>query len=181
MKADVEFSRLIAIEGITLDKTRTETIEATEEECAALAKRFDLRELSGFKATINIRRVNGNTAIRIDGVFEADTVQACVVSLRDVHGRVEGKFETYFTEEVSTPEQEIDIAFDEADNAPEMVHDGMIDLGEVAAQYLALDLEPYPRAPGVSLAAQLAVAGIEEKPNPFHVLRDLKDGSKTDK
>ena len=57
MTAPPEFSRQIAIEGITPDKLRKETLQATKAECDALAKRFDLRGLSDLKARINLRRI----------------------------------------------------------------------------------------------------------------------------
>lgn len=171
MTATPEFSRPISIEGITPDKVRKESVEATEEECAALAQRFDLRGLSGLKASLTIRRVAGGEVIRVAGTLEAEVVQACVVSLRDVPGEVKGEFETFFTEEV----------VDELDeDAPEMVSNGHIDLGEVVAQYLALELDPYPRAPGVSLAAQLAETGLAAPKNPFSVLEGMaKDEKKS--
>lgn len=165
MTATPEFSRLIAVEGITPDRVRKEAVEATEEECAALAERFDLRGLSGLKAQVEIRRVAGGEVIRIAGNLEAEVVQACVVSLRDVPAEVRGAFETFFTE---NPVDEED------DDAPEMIQGGYIDLGEVVAQYLSLELDPYPRAPGVNLAAQLAEAGIAGKANPFSVLEGVK-------
>lgn len=168
-----EFSRRIAVEGITPDKVRKETIEATEEECAALAKRFDLRELSCFRADLSIHRVDGGV-VRLSGRFEADVVQTCVVSLQDVHSHVSGDFETFFSEDTHRlDEEEVELYLDEED-APEAIMDGEIDLGEIVAQYLSLELEPYPRAPGVSLAAQLSEAGLEVKNSPFSVLQDLQ-------
>lgn len=169
-----EFSRRIAVEGITPDKVRKETIEATEEECAALAKRFDLRELADFRADLSIHRVDGGV-VRLSGRFEADVVQTCVVSLQDVHGHVSGDFETFFSEDSHRlDEEEVELYLDEED-APEAIMNGEIDLGEIVAQYLSLELEPYPRAPGVSLAAQLSEAGgLEVKSGPFSVLQDLQ-------
>lgn len=166
-----EFSRLIAIEGITPDKTRAEEIEATEEECAALAQRFDLRGLSGLKARLGIRRVAGGEVVQITGSFEAEVVQACVVSLRDVYGQVNGKVDSFFTENKSLADAEDD------DDAPEIAVGGQIDLGEVVAQHLSLELNPYPRAPGVSLAAQMTEAGVELKNSPFQVLEGAKKGA----
>jgi uncharacterized metal-binding protein YceD (DUF177 family) len=176
MTAKPEFSRLIAIEGITPDKVRKETIEASDKECAALARRFDLRELSGLKAKIAIRRVTGSPTVRIEGDFEAEVVQTCVVSLQDVHGEVKGHFETFFSEEGADVPGEILLEDDET--APEILAHGMLDMGEVVAQYLSLELNPYPRAPGVSLAAQLAEVGAEVKNNPFQVLEGLKKSEK---
>lgn len=181
MAGHAEFSRLIAIEGITPDKVRKEAIEASEAECAALAKRFDLRELSGLKARLNIRRVSGSAAVRVEGWFEADVIQTCVVSLQDVHGRVEGYFDTFFTEEAESAGAEPDITIDDDEISPEMITKGNIDLGEVVAQYLSLELDPYPRAPGVSLAAQLAEIGAEVKNSPFRVLEGLKSAEQAQK
>jgi uncharacterized metal-binding protein YceD (DUF177 family) len=172
--AKPEFSRLIAIEGIAPDKKRKEEIAASEEECAALAARFGLRSLRNFTAELSVRRVPGGTAVRIEGLFRADVVQACVVSLQDVHAHIDGQFDTYFTEDAEQAREEIAFTLDDDLDAAEMVHNGMIDLGEVVAQYLSLELDPYPRAPGVSLAAQLHESGTPKKANPFQVLEALK-------
>ena len=169
-----EFSRLIAIEGITPDKTRTEKIDATEEECAALAARFGLRRLSNLVGTVNIRRISGSDTVKIDGKFSAEVVQACVVSLQDVPALVEGTFDTYFTQSGGETRNEIEFSLDDDLEAAEIVSNGMIDMGEVVAQYLSLELEPYPRAPGVSLAAQLRENGASGKVSPFRVLAGLK-------
>jgi uncharacterized metal-binding protein YceD (DUF177 family) len=177
MKAPAEFSRPIAIEGITPDKTRQEKVEATAQECKALCKRFDLRSLENFKATINIRRVEGGEVVHVAGKLEADVIQTCVVSLQDVHARVESDFETFFSE--NAPED--DEIVDGNEDAPELLRNGMLDLGEVAAQYLSLGLDPYPRAPGVSLAAQLQEIGGEVRNSPFAVLQGLKKDEKKKK
>ncbi len=168
-----EFSRPIAVEGLTPDKTRTETIEATPEECAALAKRFDLRELSDLKAKISIRRVTGGM-VKVEGEVQASVVQACVVSLQDVYADVKAKFDTYFTENEGDLKDDEELIGEDDEDVSEMISNGIIDLGEVAAQYLSLELDPYPRAPGVSLAAQLAEVGADVKNNPFQVLEGLK-------
>lgn len=169
-----EFSRLIAAEGIAPDKTRHEPVEATKDECAALAKRLELRQLDNLKAAMDIRRVSGGDAIKISGKFSADVVQACVVSLQDVPDRIEASFETFFTTEQGKTSKEIEFVFNDDENTPEQIVNGMIDLGEIVTQYLSLELNPYPRAPGVSLAAQLAEAGVEGKASPFQVLENLK-------
>lgn len=173
MTASLEFSRPLSIDGITPDKERVEKIEANDKECAALAKRFDLRDLSDFSGTLHIRRVAGGDLVRVAGTIKADVVQTCVVSLQDVHAHVEGDFETFFSEKEQDLPEDLDILLDDPESAPEMVVNGHIDLGEVAAQYLSLHLDPYPRAPGVSLAAQLAEVGAGGKSSPFAVLKGL--------
>jgi uncharacterized metal-binding protein YceD (DUF177 family) len=178
-----EFSRPVAIEGLIPDKARHEVIEATPEECAALAKRFDLRELSGFRARVNIRRIPGGTTVRVDGDFEAEVVQACVVSLLDVPSEIRASFDSYFTEDDVPEDEELDFDSDSAAEFPEKIEGGVIDLGELVAQYLSLELPPYPRAPGVSLAAQAQTAGlgVDAGNSPFRVLEEIKKKGKGDK
>lgn len=174
MKAPAEFSRQIAIEGITPDKTRQEKVVATAAECAALAKRFDLRGLENFTADLKIRRVEGGEVVHVEGKLKADVIQTCVVSLLDVHAHVDYSFETFFSEDAPDESEGVD----GNEDAPELMRNGMIDLGEVAAQYLSLGLDPYPRAPGVSLAAQMRELGAEVRNSPFAVLQGLKKEDK---
>lgn len=175
-----ELSRLLSIEGIVPDKTREEVITATPEECAALAERLDLRELESLTAKLSIRRVSGGSVLRVAGHIDAEVVQSCVVSLLDVPSTISADFETFFTQDNEADNHAKELSFTaEDEDSPEMIVNGMIDLGEVVTQYLSLNLEPYPRAPGVSLAAQLAKSGgAEAKPSPFAVLEALKDDQK---
>ena len=170
-----EFSHPLSVEGISPDKERIEKIKANDKECAALAKRFELRKLSDFEATIKVRRVAGGM-VRLEGKISAEVVQTCVVSLQDVHAHVTGTFDTYLTEEQQDLPEDVDIFLDDPESAAEMIIGGNIDLGEVASQYLSLNLDPYPRAPGVSLAAQLAAVGAGGGANPFAVLKGLEGG-----
>ncbi|MBI3442039.1 MAG: DUF177 domain-containing protein [Proteobacteria bacterium] len=175
MVAAPEFSRLLEVGTITPDRERREKVEATAEECAALARRFDLRSLSGLKGNLTILRISEGKLIRVRGDMEADVVQSCVVSLQDVPARIQIPFDTSFTEdgeEVFDADMEFDLELEE--DPHEVMYNGIIDMGELVAQYLSLELDPYPRAPGVSLAAQLAETGTAPKNRPFQVLQGLK-------
>jgi uncharacterized metal-binding protein YceD (DUF177 family) len=176
MTTQPEFSRLIAIDGIIPDKPRLERVEASVEECAALAKRFDLKSLSGLKAKLTILRVSDGNIIRIEGDIEAEVVQTCVVSLQGVSSEINGHFDTYFTEDGKEGFDEAEqLSVEVDDEVPDMViNGGMLDLGELTSQYLSLELDPYPRAPGVSLAAQLSEIGADTKNRPFQILKKLK-------
>ncbi len=145
------------------------------EECAALAKRFDLKSLSGLKAKLTVLRISEGNIIRVEGDIEAEVVQTCVVSLQGVSSEIKAHFDTYFTEdgkEGLEHEELFNIELD--DETPDMViNGGMLDLGELTAQYLSLELDPYPRAPGVSLPAQLTETGGDTKNRPFQILKKL--------
>jgi hypothetical protein len=58
---------------------------------------------------------------------------------------------------------------------PEPLTNGIVDLGEVAAQFLAISMDPYPRKEGVDIEEFVEEEEAEEKPNPFAKLAGLKD------
>ena len=81
------------------------------------------------------------------------------------------------TKAAPKPADSIKISMDS--DPPEPVEDGHIDLGAVAAEFLALGLDPYPRKPGIAFSGDGLVAeqdeAPEEKPdNPFAALARLK-------
>ena len=73
-------------------------------------------------------------------------VQTCVVSLEDFTATIEERFTLRC---VPDGEESDDID----PEAPDEISyaDGILDLGEAAAEQLALALDPYPRAPGAVL------------------------------
>ena len=52
---------------------------------------------------------------------------------------------------------------------------GAIDLGEAAAETMALALDPFPRGPGAEAALKAAGVISEEEAGPFGALAGLKD------
>ena len=69
-------------------------------------------------------------------------------------------------DEVELSEDECDIVFYEG---------GSIDLGEAAAETLALTLDPFPRSPGAAQALKEAGVISEEEAGPFGALAALRD------
>ena len=58
---------------------------------------------------------------------------------------------------------------------PDEIVDGKIDLGALAAEFLALGLDPYPRKPGVEFAA---LASEGDAGSPFATLAESKAEAK---
>jgi uncharacterized metal-binding protein YceD (DUF177 family) len=119
-------------------------VEASAEECAALALRLRIDTVQAVTCRFALRR-QGNI-IEAEGALDARVVQTCVVTLAPVEQRVAERFIVRFV----PAGQETD---DEDPESPdELAYDGSsIDLGEAAAQQLALALDPYPRSPGAVL------------------------------
>lgn len=169
----IEFSRPVPAQEI--DETEvSKVIEATTVERTALAKRLGLLSLEGLTAECRLRR-EGDKMIRVAGRFRAQVTQACVVTLEPVAGNVEDSFSLLFSEDAGLDRSasEILVELDE-DDPPEPIAPGGIDLGELAAEQLALALDPYPRAEGAELRQGEGRGGTVTGESPFAVLESLK-------
>ena len=170
-----EFSRPIAVDSLK-HSGKTYEIEASEEERRRLAERFQVVSVESLSASIQVTPQQSGVMVRVHGTLEAKVTQACVVTLKPVSSHLNTPMERLFGpggEDDDPAEEEIDLEYD----PPEAIIDGVIDLGEIAAEELALDLDPFPRAPdaefdGFTLGGSEAAS--EERPNPFAVLAQLR-------
>jgi uncharacterized metal-binding protein YceD (DUF177 family) len=136
------------------------TVEADPAECAALAARLGVPALAALRCRFRLARAAN--AIVAEGEFEARITRICVVSLDEFEMAVAERFRIRF---VPAGQESTEIEPDADDEIP--YAGGMIDLGEAAAEQLALTLEPYPRRPD----AELPPASEPEPDHPFSVLR----------
>jgi uncharacterized metal-binding protein YceD (DUF177 family) len=170
----LEFSRPISIDRLGYDD-RIYDIEASADECSALSTRYGILTVHSLKARLRLKRVAGGSQVRLEGRFFADVVQSCVVSLEPVPAHLEEDFVMAFATEQNGDSDEVVVALDDED-PPDPIENGIIDIGEAAAEHLALALDPFPRAP--SAIFEGAVVGDPEpmpvKANPFSALAALK-------
>ena len=158
---------------------REERREANDKERAAIARHLGVESVkrAKFEADVLPWKRDG---IRIAGHLSVDLVQACVVSLEPVPEAVDEPFEALLVPEgsrLATPEPaSAEMMLDaDGDDAPETFEGDTIDLAAVWMEFLALAIEPFPRAPG----AELAVDEGEAKPSPFAALAALKPANDT--
>jgi hypothetical protein len=71
-----------------------------------------------------------------------------------------------------TPDEEFELSAEDCDTLP---LEGRIDLGELAAETLALALDPYPRWEGADAVAEQGMLADEFDAGPFAGLKALKD------
>lgn len=169
---DNELSRPVRVDTIG-DQPRHVRVEADSGERAALARRFGLVSLDRLEADVEVARAGQDIAAR--GRLSAAVVQSCVATAAPVPATIDEPFEVLFRvdtggiggeDEVEIGESDLDVIF----------YDGaMVDVGEAAAQTLALALDPYPRA--ADAAGALEDAGVidESAAGPFGALAALKD------
>ena len=175
MAAPGELSRPVALDRATPAPHFREIVAAPDER-AALSRRLGLLSLDRLAARVSWRR-EASGIIRLEGELEAVLSQGCVVTLEPVAAELKDRFVRYF--ERGAPAAEGEVVIDpEADDPPEPLGDGMVDLGEIVVQQLAIALDPYPRAPGVGLPDGIEGTAAAPRPpegeSPFGVLAALK-------
>jgi uncharacterized metal-binding protein YceD (DUF177 family) len=163
-----EFSH--RIDGLRLSPTGgTYAIAATPEERAALAKRFELLALEKLEAKVKVMPMAGGY-YRLAADFVADLAQACSITSEPVPAHIEESFTLTY----GAAEESAEIVLDGDAEPVEPLDDGMIDIGEAVAQQLSLALDPFPRAPGVSLEERAGVSDDTPRESPFAALAKLR-------
>lgn len=178
-----EFSRLIDIESID-PRVRAFSIEADIGERDALARRFSVVSIESFVARGVLVHGAHHSRVSLRGHLEAVVMQQCVVSLQAVTQRINADFAREYDRDtddewagLGNDGGEIFLSPD-ADDLPEPIVGGALDVGEAAAEQLALELDPFPRTPGAKLdglVLRRGETGIEDAPaNPFAALASVK-------
>ena len=164
-----EFSRLERIDAIGTGE-REIRVAADAAERAALAARFGLRAIDRLEGVFRVRR--DAAGIVAQGQVEAAVIQACIVTDEELPVTVAEPVALRFVAEDAPEGDEIELSEDALD---EMEFDGAaIDLGEAAAETMALALDPFPRGPNAAAALREAGVISEEEAKPLGALAGLK-------
>jgi len=151
------------------------TFAANAAERAALAQVAGVREILEAQASFHLTHVRG--AIQARGHVTGLIGQDCVVTLEPLENRVEEEVDVIFAEPdtaaAATPK--VDIDEDEPD-PPEIIVNGIIDLGRLATDMLFLGIDPYPRKADAAFAATDEASDPAE--HPFAALKALQQAPK---
>lgn len=192
-----EWSFLVDVDTISHVPAHYKII-ADAETCAALAERYDVLGLNNVRAEIDLRRERGGLVIRIGGQVWADVTQTCVVTLDPMTSSAQGEIDAYFADSeqaisfakaranIKAKKGEVEVEMIDEHDAPDEIVNGQIDLGEVAAQFLSLAIDPYPRSVdqidasllGGDQATQDHDEGKDTATSPFAALKAWRDGLK---
>ena len=164
-----EFSRPERLDTIG-ERERIVEIAATEDERAALAKRFALLSITRLDARLGIKRTDSGIVVK--GRVTGAAVQACSVTDEPLDTHIDEPVALLFVEQLVAEGDEVELSDDALDMVA--IEGGTIDLGEAAADTLALAIDPFPRGPNA--AAALAAAGVisEDEFRPANAFSDLK-------
>lgn len=155
------------------------TLAPDRDERARIASWLNIESVEELGASVRLSRTaSGRYLYRAH--FEADVVQACVVTLEPVQSHLTGSFERSYQFAPgaghSRPKGNASTAValnHEDEDAPEVVDTSVVDIAAPVLEELSLALDPYPRRAGV------AFAHPDESPetapnNPFAILKTLK-------
>ncbi len=164
-----EFSRPQRLDAIGKGEHRVE-ITADEAERAALAKRFGLISIDRLESAMTVHR--DATGVIARGQLTGAVVQACSVTGDPVPAQIYEDFAIRFLPEGNVEGDEIELSDEECDTV--FYSGGAIDLGEAAAETLALALDPFPRSPRADDVLRDAGVLSEDPTGPFAALAKLK-------
>lgn len=180
-----EFSRPVAVEALQDDGVAL-SVEADASERAKLAERFGLIGIDSLAGDARVTPEPSGDLFRLEGTFKADVLQTCVVTLEPLPAHLEDSFVRLYST-AARPEPSVEEHLDlDAEEPPEPVEHGQIDVGEAIAEQLALALDPFPRKPGILFADYSFPAGgaadsgdkVQDSgaaEGPFAALARLKD------
>ncbi len=134
-----EFSRPVSVLRLGTE-AMIYRINATGDERAALARRFDLVSLEHFAAELTLSRHGGE--VRLAAEIVADIVQLCCLTLEPFASNLIDRSTVLYRRKPPPADLGVD------DEDYEVLVGDEIDIGEAAAQQLSLALDPFPRAPG---------------------------------
>jgi hypothetical protein len=159
MAEDAPFLRPVRVESVPEGGVE-HSIEASEAERRTLAKLHGLPAIGRLTAKFTLSRA-GRGIVRVRGDVKAEATQTCVASLEPLDVVLEEPVDVRFAPVVaeSSSRRGPPIASAEAgvfavrdEDEPDPIVDGRIDLGALAAEFMILGLDPYPRKPGVEFS-----------------------------
>ncbi len=169
-----EFSRPVRLDQLGRHADPV-TIDATEAERAALARRFGLLSLDRLEADYALSAEG--EAVIARGHVRAALAQPCVATGVAVAEVIDSPFMLRFVrEDMSLPEgEELELDAEDCDTIG--FTGDAIDMGEAVAETMALAMQPYPRAPDADEVLRAAGVMSEEQASPFAALLGLKGKS----
>ncbi len=175
MPSELELSHPLDVDTVGDDGFAV-TVKADDAARARIAGRLGLADLRALTADFRVSPLDGGE-VAVEGDLKADGDQICVVTLDPVGFSIRAALSGICVPADSAENQrdEFSLEDDETDVLGE-ISDNTIDLGEIAVQQLALELDPFPRVEGAEPPAETQTSDDAEsgEDGPFAALAELK-------
>ncbi|WP_026381124.1 YceD family protein [Afifella pfennigii] len=161
---------------------RTLKLEASTPERERIAEQLAVPSVAALTAELTIRPISAD-GYRLDGRLFGEVTRHCVVTLAPITEKVEEDVavtlrpaETFERGGPAEPgerasREAVEIAV-ESEEDTEPYSGNQVDLGALLVQYVALALDPHPRAPGARFAEHMEDETAPQ--SPFAALERLK-------
>jgi len=141
---------------------------------AAFARFIGVEGMTALDVDLHVKPYRGD-GLAVSGRVRAEVGQTCVVTLEPMTNRIDEEVEaTFRPEEKLKPhlvhDEEEGLSIDASVAADDPLVGGVIDAAAIAAEFLALGIDPYPRKPDSRFDAPAAGAAA----SPFAGLSKLK-------
>ena len=143
-----------------------QSFDATPVQCSKIAERFEIPKIENLNAKINVL-IDGDL-IRVSGHISAMLERICVVCLEPFQEPLDFDFEALFSENIPL------IKDGEMKDDIEPIDRGRLDIFEIVAEQIGLNMNPFPRKPGASGDY------LEDKDSGNHPFANLKNLIKKD-
>lgn len=168
------------------DQEKTIVIEPDRAALERIAKAYGCLKIDKLRADLTLKPWR-KAGVRVTGEISALLEQECVVTLEPFEQQLRETVDRTYEPVSSRPrrardlneEGEIEIDLETLD-PPDVMIDGVIDLGALICEQLALVIDPFPRKPGVEFVPETVEEAEEpeERPSPFAALAKLKQEQK---
>lgn len=168
------WSRKVRLSDVQRGGERLE-LKADPGERERIARELDVEAVESLEADVAVR--GWQDGLQADGRWRARVTQTCGVSLEPFSTDLSGDFEVRAVPADSPlaayQEPEGDISLETPDPPDVLAEDDTLDVAALVTEHLSLEIDPYPRKPGVEWEAPEA----SEPESPFAVLGALKPRS----
>lgn len=164
------WSQIVRLDQIP-PKGRTWELAPDEAERAALARELDLDALPELSARLTV--TPWRDGVEVNGLWRAKVGQTCGVTLEPLENDLAGDFRVRAVgpDSKAAPSAEYLENMDpEADDLPDIVENGEVDLARLVVEHLSLEIDPFPRKDGASFEPP----ETEDETSPFAVLKNLR-------
>jgi len=176
-----EFSRIFSTDDFP-PLGRNIKLSATDEECVALAERFNILSCSFLKVNLKVIVKNKGRRATAAGRLQAKITQACGVTLEPIVEKIDIPLSLLFLDEESLDKHDymLDVEEDISDeDIADPIVRGNFDVGAAVSENFAMAINPYPRKADAELSLPnedfVPEEDVPVAKNPFAVLSALKD------
>lgn len=169
---DGGLDRRVTVDDIPPDGLAVE-MRATPAQLAAIAARFGVEQIDELSASLRVAPTEEGEDFLVEGFLRSRLTQTCGVTLAPLHTVLEVPVSVRFTNDAGDGVDDWDVS-ETNDDPPEPIVGGAIDLGEIVQQLLAVEIDPFPRAPDVPYR-DLSTDKDDSETHPFSGLAALRD------